>query len=383
MKLNPTLPLGGLLTGILLFTSTSCNKFEQPTCRPGNNKVTVFATGLNNPRGLKFGPDGYLYVAEGGTGGTNSTVGQCTQVVPPVGPYKGSETSGRISKISKSGVRTTITDKLPSTQNTELVGGDISGVGDVAFIGNTLYALITGAGCSHGVTSMPNGLRKINADGSSTQVADLSAYTMANPVKNPEEDDFEPDGDWYSMINLRGDFYAIEANHGELVRITPDGKVSRVIDISASQGHIVPTSVTYWDGNFYVGNLNPFPIVDGGSSIYKISPSGDIQKWATGFSTILGVVFDSEGDLYVLETAVGTPFPAPGKGQIVRLNASGSRETIATGLSMPTGITLGPDGQLYVSNVGFGPLAVGGGQILQIDVRACTNNGSPYTSMHP
>src|SRR5262249_19887967 len=28
--------------------------------------VTVFATGLSNPRGLTFGPDGTLYVAEGG-----------------------------------------------------------------------------------------------------------------------------------------------------------------------------------------------------------------------------------------------------------------------------------------------------------------------------
>src|SRR4051794_40846817 len=47
--------------------------------------VSVFATGLNNPRGLKFGPDHHLYVAEGGVGGQNSTVGQCEQV-PQVGP---------------------------------------------------------------------------------------------------------------------------------------------------------------------------------------------------------------------------------------------------------------------------------------------------------
>ena len=49
-------------------------------------KVTVVASGLNNPRGLAFGPGGALYVAEGGTGGTTSTKGQCTQVIPPIGP---------------------------------------------------------------------------------------------------------------------------------------------------------------------------------------------------------------------------------------------------------------------------------------------------------
>jgi len=41
---------------------------------------SVYAKGLNSPIGLKFGPDGNLYVAEGGIGGTNSTVGQCEQV---------------------------------------------------------------------------------------------------------------------------------------------------------------------------------------------------------------------------------------------------------------------------------------------------------------
>ena len=40
----------------------------QAACVPSDN-VTSVAQNLNNPRGLKFGPDGYLYLAEGGTGG--------------------------------------------------------------------------------------------------------------------------------------------------------------------------------------------------------------------------------------------------------------------------------------------------------------------------
>src|SRR6266540_6195795 len=109
-----TLVLSALALGSAFGQSarkTGTNAFVQPA--PTN--VSVFATGLNNPRGLKWGPDGNLYVAEGGVGGTDSSVGQCEQVVGPVGPYVGSPVSGRISRISAQGVRTTVTDQLPSS----------------------------------------------------------------------------------------------------------------------------------------------------------------------------------------------------------------------------------------------------------------------------
>lgn len=347
----------------------------EPAANTPTVKITVFVnSGLLNPRGLHFGPDKNLYVAEGGTGGTNSTTEQQCQQVPGVGPYTGSPTGGRISRIDAAGHRTTVTDTFPSSQTNAQTGSFVSGVADLAFIGDTMYAILAGAGCSHGVPEIHNGIARVNKNGTWQLIADLSAFQQAHPVAHPFAGDFEPDGTWYSMIALHGSLYAVEPNHGELDKVTTDGHVERIVDISASQGHIVPTALAH-HGTFYVSNLGTFdPDQLNMQSVFKITPSGHLRKIATGLSKVLGLAFDHRDRMYVLETSYSTtvPTPTPYTGRLLRILPNGQQQVLIDSSSnllfFPTAMTFGPDGALYISNNGFGVPPIGLGQILRVEI---------------
>jgi len=330
--------------------------------------VSVYAMGFNNPRGLEFGPGGNLYVAEGGLGGTDSTAGQCDQVVPPVGPYTGSTNDpvlgGRISKVAPDGTVSTVVDGLPSSQTQPIPAPLISGVADVAFLQGQLYGLMAGAGCSHGVATVPNMVFRV--DGSSwTMVADLSAFIQSHPVAHPNPGDFEPDGTWYSMVAAKRSLYAVEPNHGEVDRIWPDGTIRRVVDVSAPFGHVVPTAIAH-HGVFYVGNLGEFGDEDATNEehVYQLNPNGHIRARTKGVEKVVGLAF-RHGKLYVLELSAIGGNPVPGSGAIVEIRGRHVARTVVSGLVFPTGMTLGPDGAFYVSENGFG-FPAGEGRVIRV-----------------
>lgn len=340
--------------------------------------VSVYSTGFNNPRGLKFGPDGYLYVAEGGTGGTTPPPpGGCGQdsTITSGSVYFGSETNSRISRVDPNGVRSTYASNFPSTIDRALVYG----VADIEFVNNDLYALLDGGGCAHGVPSIGNGIFKINANGSSrSQLADLSAFARTNTVQFPSFD-YDPEGSWYSMVHEGSNLYALSANHAELVRVsTANGNIKRVVDFSP-MGHIVPDAMVLHNGNLYVGCYGAF--FQPNKGIFKITPGGQVTQFATGFVNIIGMVFDKAGGLYVLENWTGAGFFNPGSGDIIRIDPNGSRKTVVTGLMFPTAITMGPDNNLYVSNIGMLSPAIfplNSGQVLKITI-GCSNTNRHHS----
>ena len=46
-----------------------------------------------------------------------------------------------------------------------------------------------------------------------------------------------------------------------------------MVDVSASQGHIVAAAISY-RGNFFFASLGTFPVVPGREVVLKLTPSG-------------------------------------------------------------------------------------------------------------
>jgi hypothetical protein len=370
---------GALLTTGCISKATDNPPFISRSAQTLASQVSTLATGLYNPRGLAFGPDGYLYVAEAGLTGVTTTEKLCPELQAPAeagGPIKSSMTA-RISRISPTGTRSTVVDGLPSSE-TQL-GDDQVGVSSVGFGPDsddedaTLYAVIAGGGCSNGNPdpNMVNGVIRVGPGGTWSYVANLSAYYMTHPVAHPDKSDWTADGVPYDAVIVGHDIYVQEANHGELDRVSlKTGDITRIVDITATHGDIVPTSLAYDGDHLYIGNLGKFPMNPGTQFVMKVGKNGSLQTVVTGLTGVLGIAFKDHW-LYVLETSTTGPFPNPDAGRVVRVKfdddeTEGALQTVADKLNYPTAMTFGRDGALYVSANGYNEPVAGSGVVLKI-----------------
>ena len=115
-------------------------------------------------------------------------------------------------------------------------------------------------------------------DGTTTQIANLSAFIKANPVANPDEEDFEPDGTWYSMVGVRGNLLRrrAEPRRGR-PRRSSDGRGPPCRRRLREPGPHRPDRARL-QGNFFLGNLGTFPVVPGTQTVFKLTPSGQLNR---------------------------------------------------------------------------------------------------------
>ena len=337
MRLAATLPAARLLES----GTTPARAGQQ---EESADPVAVHASGLFNPRGLAFAADGTLYVALAGNGQMHEAPG--------------------VVKIAD-GCPVTVIHGQPSTMG---MSGAVQGVGAVAFLGDQLY-LLQDSEDDRGdlATTQPNGVYKAEADGTASLLADITAWMIANPTREIPKDRGKL-GETYAMLAGDGFLWVVESNEGQVLKVTPDGAISRVADLS--EGHPVPSGCALApDGGLFVGNLTDTPYPQGEAKVWHVAADGSATVVWSGLTmvTALAVV---DGTLYACEMATANttqpPYTRPGTGRVVRQTGSGTLEEVVSGLDFPIAMAAGPDGMLYVSTPALGS-AGPAGAVLRID----------------
>ena len=319
--------------------------------------VTVVMSNLNAPRGLAWGPEGALYVAEAGTPAIN---GPCVPTPRGQACYSG---TGSISRLWK-GEQERVATGLPSLF--QVGPNDIAGPHDISFQGKGNGYVTIGWGGPPALRAGfgPLGERfgtliRLTPNGAWTVQADLAGFEAANnPAGGPV------DSNPYGVLAEPSREFVTDAGGNSLLEVTAAGAVSLVAVLPpAGTSEPVPTEVVRGpDGALYVSTLTGVPFVAGAAGIWRIVPGAAPTLFAGGFKTITDFDFGPDGSLYVVQYASSPTFFG-GPGLLIRVAPSGARTTISSALANPTGVLVGPDGAVYVSNKGN---LAGVGEVLRI-----------------
>lgn len=330
--------------------------------------ASVYASGLNNPRGLAFSPDGTLYITESGT---VQTGGPSTVVMRGGGPVT--------FHLSDTGSVTTVKDGVQQRIITGLasIGApgvpETTGPQDIVFGADGTGYLLTGFVTNPAVrfTDLAPGGAGLGmlyslSGNSLTPLADIAGLEATNPAGR------ELNANPFRIAITSSGLLVSDAGSNTLIGVGFDGSTANLATFFARDmgagfpSDVVPTGVAVGpDGNYYVAELTGFPFIQGAAGINRVSPSGVVTQGVFGgFTNIVDIAFGADGSLYVLEfDSNGITTGGPG-GALIQIRPDGTRETIYnTGLIAPTGLEIGRDGAFYVTNFSA---AEGIGQVLRI-----------------
>ena len=325
-------------------------------------ETEVIASGLRGPRGLAFGADDALFVAESGTGGA----GPCT-----AHPILGEACVGRSGAVTRieDGEQTRVVRGLPSIAGpTEALGPhDVAPAG-----GGKIYVSVGLAGAPELRSEFGAKGRRLGHlllarfGGGRDSVADLVEFeAQSNPAGGPV------DSNPFGVLKDGGEVLVADAGGNALLSVD-DGDVStvavfpdRLVDFQGQQVpmNAVPTTVVKGDDDaYYVGPLTGFPFPVGGARIFRVEPGEDPEVYAGGFTNIIDIAFD-DGDLYVLEIAHNSLLAEAPEGALIKVESNGDRSVVLDGLFFPGGVAVGDDGDVYVTNCGICPTD---GEVLRV-----------------
>jgi sugar lactone lactonase YvrE len=278
--------------------------------RPSHGRL--LASGLRDTIGGTIGPDGALYVAEGGT-------------------------AGRITRIDpKNGKATTFFSGLPTGFDTPPFGGVL----DVAFIGTTAYALVTLVSPDVGGTSV-DGIYRIDDRHHATVIADIGAWSIAHPPRTPFD---VPTGLQFALQPVSHGFLVSDGHHNRVLHVTLGGVITQQIQFD----NVVPTGLAVTSSTVYVSEVGPVPYAPKDGKVVSFDRKAPRPRTATtlasGFSAIVDVELGPDGALYALSQGdspgdVPPATPAlPNTGRLLRVNKHGTFSVLVDRLNLPSSL---------------------------------------------
>ena len=320
-------------------------------------KVTVYATGLFNPKGMTFDGAGFLYVAESGPPGD-------VKVPLPVN-FGGEGPIGTRASVSKippgGGAAQKFVTGLP---NIGLYGGvEMLGAASVTMLNGQLYEVAAGH-----MTVSP-ALSLVSTGGKLTRVADVGKFNDENPPP-PVNADAVPLGNPYDLVGLGDKLYISDGNYNRILEADPaTGKIRQLAEFLP--GPVTVGMTIGPDKNIYVAQYGNAPYLPGSARIDRVTPAGKVTEgFVKGLTTAIDVAFGPDGTMYVLQYA--GKFNAQklryieNTGALFRIGKDGSKQPIVTRLMFPTALEFGSDGALYVTNFG-NEANFGEGQVLRVE----------------